>query len=128
MALKLNSRFLLLAVFALLAASFVSLGGANEAHAKALVCSKDKRDGILLNDGGRKCLKALKVYNRAVIRDGYFRPYGSACKFSRGQKNWRCQAGAYRTMNIEQYEFSRGYVYRKNGRFHAHVTYPSSPF
>lgn len=126
MTLKLNSKILLLAAFALLAASFVGLAGASEAHAKARVCSKDKRDGILLNDGGRKCLKALKVYNRAVIRDGIFHPYGSVCKFSRRQKNWRCQAGKYRTMNIEQYEFSRGYVYRKNGRFHAHVTYPSS--
>jgi hypothetical protein len=125
MTVKLNSSILVTIALAVFATATFGLSAPAEAQAKRW-CGKDKRDGVLINTGGRKCLKVLKVYNRAVIADGYFRPYGSSCEFRPGKKRWSCRAGKYRTMSIEQFEFSRGYVYRKNGRLHAHVTYPSS--
>ena len=118
-----RSAKLLLTLTALLTVIVVSLYGPADARAER-GCAKDRREGIIQNTGGPKCLKVLKVYNRAVIRDGYFRPYGSHCAFNPRRRHWNCEAGKYRTMNIARFEFSGGFVYRGSKRFIARVTYP----
>lgn len=119
-----SKKLLLAALSATLAVGFLSMPGTALAQPDR-ACAKDVRDGILINSGGPKCLRVLKVYNRAVIEDGHFRPYGSYCVFNVRRKHWRCRAGKYRTMSIEQFEFSRGWVDRHGDRFRAHVKYPA---
>ena len=128
-------RLRILAVVA--ATGFALLAGASPVNATALTgsagqtreaksCGWDKRDGWISNS--RKCREALVIYRAQVRRDGVFDPYGVGCRFDRIEKVWRCSAGKFRTMNIKQGEFSRGYVYRSGDRLVAVVTYPVNPF